>query len=103
MSAAAQRVGEQRQQATRPQRSGDQMDEQAVGPHVVGPPADECPVRPSGINVSSEPANSKGVSDQRSTGMLATVTIAARNAVHRHAPAVLTRPAADQIVSGFEP
>ena len=65
------------------------------------PPADECPVSPSGIRVTSEPANRNGVHDQRSTGMLAIVTTAARNAVHRHAPAVSTRLATDQIVTGL--
>ena len=65
------------------------------------PPDDECPVSASGISVISEPANSRGVSDHRSTGMLTTVTIAARNAVHRHAPAVSTRPATDQMSDGL--
>jgi hypothetical protein len=41
------------------------------------------------------------VGDQRSTGMLATVTIAARTAVHRHAPAVSTRLATDQMSDGL--
>ena len=65
------------------------------------PPADEWPVSASGISVTSDPANSTGVGDQRSTGMLATVTIAARNAVHRHAPAVSTRLATDQMSDGL--
>ena len=65
------------------------------------PPADEWPVSASGISVTSEPANSGGVHDQRSTGMLTTVTTAARNAVHRHAPAVSTRPATDQMSDGL--
>ena len=62
----------------------------------------ECPVSASGTRVSSDPANSTGVQDQRSTGMLAaTVTISARSAVQRHAAAVSTRPATDQISTGF--
>ncbi len=61
------------------------------------PPVDECPVSASGSSVISDPTNSSGVGDQRSTGMLATATIAARNAVHRHAPAVSTRLATDQM------
>ena len=65
------------------------------------PPADECPVSPSGTSVTSEPANRIGVHDQRSTGMLTIVTTAARNAVHRHAPAMSTRLATDQIDAGL--
>src|SRR6185312_15809161 len=65
------------------------------------PPAEECPVRPSGINVTRDPANRTGVNDHRSTGMLATVSTAARNAVHRHAPAVSTTSAADHSVAGL--
>ena len=64
------------------------------------PPVDEWPVRPSGTSVASAPASRIGVHDQRSTGMLATVTTAATNAVHRHALAVSTRPATDQTAAG---
>ena len=65
------------------------------------PPEDECPVSASGSSVTSDPANSSGVGAHRSTGMLAMVTIAARNAVHRHAPAVSTRLATDQMSDGL--
>src|SRR6201999_905029 len=64
-------------------------------------PADECPVRPSGSSVSTDPAASSGVQDQRSTGRLASVTTAASAAVQRHAEAVLISPANDQIVTGL--
>ncbi len=70
-------------------------------PTSWAPPAEECPVKPNGINVNSEPANRNGVSDQRSTGTLAIVTTAANNAVHRQALAVLTKSAADQIATGL--
>ena len=80
-------------------------DSVAIASHRQGrtyhPPADECPVSPSGISVTSEPANRNGVSDQRSTGRLAMVTSAAKNAVHRHAPAVSMRSAVDQMVAGL--
>ena len=50
--------------------------------------------------MANDPANSSGVGDQRSTGMLAIVTAAAMNAVQRHAPAISTRLATDQIADG---
>src|SRR6476620_3018058 len=65
------------------------------------PPVEEWPVSASGISVIRAPPNSSGVGDQRSIGMLATVTIAARTAVHRQAPAVATRLATDQIADGL--
>ena len=61
------------------------------------PPEDECPVSTSGSNVTSDPANSTGVQDQRSTGMLSTVTSTASSAVHRHAPAISIRSATAQM------
>src|ERR1700734_3956231 len=65
------------------------------------PPADEWPVNPSGTSVTNDPTNSNGVHDQRSTARLANVTRAAKNAVQRHAEAVLIRPATDQSCTGF--
>ena len=65
------------------------------------PPAEECPVNASGISVTKEPTNNSGVDDQRSTGRLANITVAASNAVHRHAVAMLIRLASDQIVAGL--
>ena len=65
------------------------------------PPAEECPVRPSGTRVSSAPANSNGVHDHRSTIRAPTVTTRAIRAVQRQAEAVSTRPAARQISNGF--
>ncbi|CPR10532.1 hypothetical protein BN971_01902 [Mycobacterium bohemicum DSM 44277] len=65
------------------------------------PPADEWPVRPSGMSVTTEARSSSGVQDQRSTDRLASVTIAASTAVQRHAEAVLIRPATDQICTGL--
>src|SRR3954447_16076791 len=65
------------------------------------PPAEECPVSASGSRVATAPANNTGVADQRRTGMLAIVTAAARNAVHRHDPAVSTRLATDQMADGL--
>ena len=65
------------------------------------PPEDECPVRASGSNVTSDPANSTGVHDQRNTGMLTTVTTAANKAVHRQAPAMSMRSATDQMSAGL--
>ncbi len=65
------------------------------------PPADEWPVSPSGSRVTREPANSSGVHDQRSTGMLTTVTTAANSAVHRHAPAMSMSPATDHTSAGL--
>src|SRR6202012_5674 len=63
--------------------------------------ADEWPVSPSGTRVISDPASSMGVQDQRSTARLANVTSAASAAVQRHAEAVVTRSATDQILAGL--
>src|SRR6185437_15926051 len=65
------------------------------------PPADECPVNPSGINVNSDPPSSNGVHDHRNTGRLATVTTAANSAVHRHAVEMLIMLASDHRLAGF--
>ncbi len=65
------------------------------------PPADEWPVSASGSRVSSAPPNSAGVHDQRSTGMLSTMTMAASSAVHRQVPAVSIRLATDQTADGL--
>ena len=72
-------------------------------PRSCEPPADEWPVSASGSSVTSAPPNSSGVHDQRSTGMLTTVTIAASSAVQRQAPAMSTRLATDQIADEVEP
>ena len=64
------------------------------------PPAEECPVSTSGINVSSDPASSTGVHPHRNTGRLAMVTAAARSAVQRQATATSTIPAADHTSAG---
>ena len=65
------------------------------------PPADEWPVSPSGIRVANDPTSSSGVHDQRSTGRLANITVAASNAVHRQAVEMLIRLANDQRLAGF--
>jgi hypothetical protein len=51
--------------------------------------------------VSRAPPNSTGVHDQRSTGMLTTMTMAASSAVHRQVPAVSIRLATDQMADGL--
>ena len=70
-------------------------------PRSWEPPADECPVSPRGISVTIDPNSSMGVHDQRSTGLLATATMAASTAVQRQAEAVLISPASDQIWTGL--
>ena len=51
--------------------------------------------------MASDPTNSSGVHDQRSTGRLATVSTAASSAVQRHAIEMLIRLANDHSVAGF--
>ena len=65
------------------------------------PPAEACPLRPSGTSVSNDPAKSSGVQFHRSTMRAATVTPRARNAVQRQADAVTTRSAACQMSTGL--
>ncbi len=65
------------------------------------PPDDECPVRASGIRVTSDSSSRYGTHDQRTAARISTARIRASADVHAHASAVSTCPIAPHRFSGF--